>query len=129
MAWIETYVVKNVKDKRKVATREGGVDRNKVDGYELMYPGDVATREGGVDRNVPVVCHIGYCHMSPPARVAWIETFLVECVFYIGAVATREGGVDRNMFLGQLSMSSPKSPPARVAWIKTQVVQHRVILL
>ena len=36
--------------------------------------------------------------MSPPARVAWIETFRgSSSVQPDGEVATREGGVDRNM--------------------------------
>ena len=56
----------------KVATREGGVDRNVV--QVAQPPADlVATREGGVDRNFVPCPHCGK---------------------YI--VATREGGVDRN---------------------------------
>ena len=39
-------ILKNV----KVATREGGVDRNRVGGVEECKS-HVATREGGVDRN------------------------------------------------------------------------------
>ena len=60
--------------KDEVATREGGVDRNKKMFDAIMQGNPVATREGGVDRNV--------------------------CIPRWGArgrsVATREGGVDRN---------------------------------
>ena len=35
---------------------------------------------------------------SPPARVAWIETFEKTIIFSVVFVATREGGVDRNIF-------------------------------
>ena len=34
---------------------------------------------------------------SPPARVAWIETFRVYASKTPLSVATREGGVDRNV--------------------------------
>ena len=56
----------------------------------------VATREGGVDRNK----REGSCFYenkpSPPARVAWIETLILHSIVFNLAVATREGGVDRN---------------------------------
>ena len=35
----------------RVATREGGVDRNKICWQLSASPAHVATREGGVDRN------------------------------------------------------------------------------
>ena len=38
----------------------------------------VATREGGVDRNLCVIIFESYTRMSPPARVAWIETVEVQ---------------------------------------------------
>ena len=56
----------------------------------------VATREGGVDRNVGAGAEETACDGSPPARVAWIETFRPASWWDSGAVATREGGVDRN---------------------------------
>ena len=58
----------------KVATREGGVDRNfgMVVDQEVSYL--VATREGGVDRNCCCICKQPDGNRSPPARVAWIET-------------------------------------------------------
>ena len=40
----------------RVATREGGVDRN-VSVEEYIKRNDVATREGGVDRNERVACY------------------------------------------------------------------------
>ena len=80
---------------------------------------NVATREGGVDRNIVLRLKILAQVMSPPARVAWIETIMVaiiadyltgspparvawietcnDCVVFVKQpVATREGGVDRN---------------------------------
>ena len=64
----------------KVATREGGVDRNITSLYNTKSPHNVATREGGVDRN------------SSSSLKSWIVT----------TVATREGGVDRNNMSGNL---------------------------
>ena len=57
----------------RVATREGGVDRNSG---AKVPPGvsGVATREGGVDRNSAVLPSPLTVRPSPPARVAWIET-------------------------------------------------------
>ena len=102
-----------------VATREGGVDRNKDLTETTAAQLAVATREGGVDRNR------GFCRskcgclrspparvawietssclygkrllsVSPPARVAWIETLIACSISFSVIVATREGGVDRN---------------------------------
>ena len=57
----------------KVATREGGVDRNSSAMYKQQCQA-VATREGGVDRNIVIARKNGKTLLSPPARVAWIET-------------------------------------------------------
>ena len=57
----------------------------------------VATREGGVDRNALYEHCKAILRGSPPARVAWIETYLLEDVF----------------------LANGWSPPARVAWIET----------
>ena len=49
-----------------------------------------------MDRNYIKSTDASGMPQSPPARVAWIETFAVS-VFPLGfSVATREGGVDRN---------------------------------
>ena len=56
----------------------------------------VATREGGVDRNPMIARTVTPLKMSPPARVAWIETLNYDPGFQPLHVATREGGVDRN---------------------------------
>ena len=56
----------------------------------------VATREGGVDRNTVRPSNRTPCKSSPPARVAWIETYLSAASASLRFVATREGGVDRN---------------------------------
>ena len=61
----------------KVATREGGVDRNSIAQSTRATMLAVATREGGVDRNVNRLVN-----------------------FQQEAVATREGGVDRNIVRG-----------------------------
>ena len=58
----------------------------------------VATREGGVDRNFRRLKMQLENAMSPPARVAWIETLARSRRSGIGRVATREGGVDRNIY-------------------------------
>ena len=81
----------------RVATREGGVDRNQQD-HAPPSIWSVATREGGVDRNVKV---------GAPR-------------FQHLVVATREGGVDRNGRLILTHIADRGSPPARVAWIETQ---------
>ena len=59
----------------------------------------VATREGGVDRNKLDASGNVEAKGSPPARVAWIETYCVVHRARQIAVATREGGVDRNINL------------------------------
>ena len=56
---------------------------------------------------------------SPPARVAWIETFLRIALCGGLGVATREGGVDRNNSSMEARTAEKQSPPARVAWIET----------
>ena len=78
-----------------VATREGGVDRNTLN-IKCIGETAVATREGGVDRNVEIALTAEKNAVSPPARVAWIETPWHCFAWRILPVATREGGVDRN---------------------------------
>ena len=80
----------------RVATREGGVDRNSPFVDDLVFDG-VATREGGVDRNT-----------------------LVDADTVRNLVATREGGVDRNKNDTVSLCPCITSPPARVAWIETR---------
>ena len=83
----------------------------------------VATREGGVDRNIHngrILCD---AVTSPPARVAWIETYVAKGKFDAVVVATREGGVDRNMTEREIVSKQAMSPPARVAWIETSSAQ------
>ena len=60
---------------------------------------EVATREGGVDRNVQGLWNGIKGILSPPARVAWIETRNRKLPQWKRTVATREGGVDRNHLL------------------------------
>ena len=79
-----------------VATREGGVDRNVKSKHNPVNTWTVATREGGVDRNIDYAVKVAMCDGSPPARVAWIET--------------SDYGED---------IDNCPSPPARVAWIET----------
>ena len=62
---------------------------------------------------------------SPPARVAWIETFLKTYQKLLWLVATREGGVDRNDKWEASYTGSDTSPPARVAWIETTTTETR----
>ena len=57
--------------------------------------------------------------LSPPARVAWIETFVQSAHLPLPLVATREGGVDRNLNNQMAMKRHRRSPPARVAWIET----------
>ena len=57
--------------------------------------------------------------MSPPARVAWIETVVQDFRQALSDVATREGGVDRNDLTEFVPIYDEESPPARVAWIET----------
>ena len=51
VAWIETLFSVCIFVGVKVATREGGVDRNSEGARHLLHALRVATREGGVDRN------------------------------------------------------------------------------
>ena len=73
VAWIETLRNSRPALRQRVATREGGVDRNLHVG-DVHRPGRVATREGGVDRNNEILA----------------------LTIVLTTVATREGGVDRN---------------------------------
>ena len=74
MAWIETCDIEPCSGGHPVATREGGVDRNSASVTPLAAVVIVATREGGVDRNLHTVTQLALDDLSPPARVAWIET-------------------------------------------------------
>ena len=94
------------------------MDRNVYNQFGQKVP-DVATREGGVDRNIQPVGIMFSTGMSPPARVAWIETCFPCSRTKWNTVATREGGVDRNLSNRLMWCSSMPSPPARVAWIET----------
>ena len=58
--------------------------------------------------------------VSPPARVAWIETSPARQHQPHQDVATREGGVDRNVSKYFKKGKEIMSPPARVAWIETE---------
>ena len=103
---------------KEVATREGGVDRNygRLSGKscrEMSPPARVAWIETRLSEPVKSVLP------SPPARVAWIETQAKQNQYLIDQVATREGGVDRNFCLRRVHSGPIKSPPARVAWIET----------
>ena len=72
------------------------MDRN----YEITHGAKndkVATREGGVDRNIAPLALKVALPQSPPARVAWIEIRAPTRGRPFCFVATREGGVDRNM--------------------------------
>ena len=107
VAWIEMYTSAGCGRIAEVATREGGVDRNKKSTLILRGPESVATREGGVDRNVFGDFGRVAFGVSPPARVAWIEIVRGGAVMEILPVATREGGVDRNTcFLFQVSLAA-----------------------
>ena len=80
----------------RVASREGGVDRNCF----ALWPGRphrVASREGGVDRNIPLLLGQAPRATSPPARGAWIATPMTMDRWTMIPVASREGGVDRNI--------------------------------
>ena len=50
------------------------MDRNDEQAAQLFKLLAVATREGGVDRNVFEKVLEAVAPLSPPARVAWIET-------------------------------------------------------
>ena len=83
--------------------------------------------------------------LSPPTRVAWIETppgcaaagafYAVAthtggvdrnprfwCILYRTSVATHTGGVDRNAYISGRNMSAEQSPPTRVAWMAEQLL-------
>ena len=97
MAWIETSKVIGFKKSQvQVATREGGVDRNNPETAEVANesmspPARVAWIETTWYKK-----ELKNLYQSPPARVAWIETDVVPKQCNDGTVATREGGVDRN---------------------------------
>ena len=78
VAWIEIGCWWCSKIRKFVATREGGVDRNRVVQSNTGLLLIVATREGGVDRNNPEVIKHFWVKQSPPARVAWIEIKLIS---------------------------------------------------
>ena len=73
------------------------MDRNGYVYGEMCAEHWVATREGGVDRNTGIFCIRAGITVSPPARVAWIETVVKFPNQRYASVATREGGVDRNV--------------------------------
>ena len=73
--WDEALVV----NQERVATREGGVDRNNKSCGKATNTA-VATREGGVDRNLGLSGLRALGLVSPPARVAWIETITTSTV-------------------------------------------------
>ena len=51
-----------------------------------------------MDRNIIISVLLSDMPASPPARVAWIETYtLIPAICISTTVATREGGVDRNI--------------------------------
>ena len=51
------------------------MDRNEIGNGETNTVSGVATREGGVDRNLRNPMPTPCSSWSPPARVAWIETW------------------------------------------------------
>ena len=99
VAWIETITLYIRLRHLRVATREGGVDRNIDMEREQLCRQHVATREGGVDRNNGYIAEL-----------------------HKGEVATREGGVDRNLPTIADAAVGIVSPPARVAWIETDCI-------
>ena len=100
VAWIETYQIHRCQRYAAVATHEGGVDRNNKHPAVSSFC-HVATHEGGVDRNVHTMLSSISQGLSPPTRVAWIET-----MFRLP------------------SATAIKSPPTRVAWIETRIVAN-----
>ena len=96
------------------------MDRNVVPDGVHIQTYTVATREGGVDRNIAARINASVLASSPPARVAWIETFTLTLTLLFPNVATREGGVDRNKLILNHGQTNKVSPPARVAWIETR---------
>ena len=62
-----------------------------------------------MDRNVISGDVMRVCAVSPPARVAWIETFGTVSMDVGGmSVATREGGVDRNIRQQRTAIASSR---------------------
>ena len=57
--------------------------------------------------------------LSPPTRVAWIETPVSPRGIEKFNVATHTGGVDRNHLFPVHLYHLFRSPPTRVAWIET----------
>ena len=53
-----------------------------------------------MDRNMKMFSLTTAAVLSPPARVAWIETLRITKTKPLSRVATRGGGVDRNAKLG-----------------------------
>ena len=75
------------------------MDRNTLSAISAAVVALVATREGGVDRNRHQQHGVAQVIGSPPARVAWIETLSDTPKAPKNPVATREGGVDRNQYV------------------------------
>ena len=73
------------------------MDRNSSLSGAVTKNTGVATHEGGVDRNVSSLQFVQNRFVSPPTRVAWIETPASPGPSMCCRVATHEGGVDRNM--------------------------------
>ena len=63
--------------------------------------------------------------LSPPTRVAWIETLDRRSTAGSGDVATHTGGVDRNSENLGKTAGAVESPPTRVAWIETTVTKWK----
>ena len=61
-------------DKKDVATREGGLDRNGTQTVKPMFEQVVATREGGVDRNGIFGALQTFAERHRPQGVAQIKT-------------------------------------------------------
>ena len=119
-AWIATAWASLARDWTRVASREGGVDRNRDFRRETDASLRVASREGGVDRNDAEDGQSVTRRASPPARGAWIATSARSSPTISPHVASREGGVDRNLNSGNNGLKVVESPPARGAWIATR---------
>ena len=63
--------------------------------------------------------------LSPPTRVAWIETRSRRQPLPPRTVATHTGGVDRNACTSFAGQKRSPSPPTRVAWIETSTTTRR----
>ena len=94
-AWIATWASLCALPGSWVASREGGVDRNRHLAIRRRF-GGVASREGGVDRN-------------SRSRRAW------TC----SGVASREGGVDRNNSYTYWASAFVSVASREGAWIAT----------